>query len=177
LPINAAVWQFIGRTEVGPNHIVEAFDQLSQGVTVVDENLDLVARNKAVQNLLDLPGEIFKVGTNLADVFRYNAERGEYGPGAIEDLVVERVAQARKFQPHRMEQVRPDGTVLEIIGNPLPSGGFMTTYTDITARKKTEHDLVTSRNRLGARVARRTVQLKGHPGPPRGRTRAARDHA
>jgi len=65
LTINAPVWEYFGRTEVGPNHIVEAFDQLSQGVTVVDENLDLIVWNKTVQNLLDLPGEIFKVGTNL----------------------------------------------------------------------------------------------------------------
>jgi len=160
LPINAPVWQLFDRTEVGPNHIVEAFDQLSQGVTVFDENLDLVAWNKAVQNLLDLPGEIFQVGTNIADVFRYNAERGEYGPGDIEELVLERVAKARKFEPHRMERARPDGTVLEIVGNPLPSGGFIITYTDITVRKITERDLVTSRNRLDARVARRSAQLK-----------------
>lgn len=149
-----------GREDIGHSPIAEALDQLPQGVTIFDENLDLVAWNTAVQGLLDLPDEMFRVGKNLADVFRYNAERGEYGTGDIEEQVRERVALARKFEPHRMERVRPDGTVLEIVGNPLPSGGFITTYTDITERRKTERDLVTSRDRLGVRVAQRTAQLR-----------------
>ena len=52
-----------------------------------------------------------------------------------------RLALARRFEPHHFERVRPDGTVLEVRGNPVPGGGFVTTYADITERKRAEREL------------------------------------
>jgi predicted signal transduction protein with EAL and GGDEF domain len=48
------------------------------------------------------------------------------------------VERARNFQAHHIERQRPDGTWLDIRGTPLPSGGFVTSYIDITERKKAE---------------------------------------
>ena len=43
------------------------------------------------------------------------------------------------MQAHVFERTRPNGTVLEIRGAPLPDGrGFVTTYTDITERISNE---------------------------------------
>ncbi len=87
-------------------------------------------------------------------MFHYNAERDEYGDGDIDALVTERVELARTFKPHYFERSRPDGTVIEIRGNPLPNRqGFVTTYTDITERKLTEQQ-------LERRVERRTHALR-----------------
>ena len=45
---------------------------------------------------------------------------------------------ARPRRPHVFERERPDGTVLEVRGVPLEDGGFVTTYMDITERRRSE---------------------------------------
>ena len=75
-------------------------DLLDQGLTVIDGNLRFVAWNKAFLRRLDFPEEMAFVGATFESFMRYNAERGEYGPGEVEDLVAERMRLARRFTPH-----------------------------------------------------------------------------
>jgi len=119
-------------TEVRRGEIlVNSIGHLGNGVSVFDRDLKLVAFNKSFFDLLELPENLATPGRSLADFFRYNAERGEYGEGDIEDQVRERMELAYQFQPHKLERTRPDGTVIEIHGIPLPDkSGLVTTYTD-----------------------------------------------
>jgi signal transduction histidine kinase/CheY-like chemotaxis protein/HPt (histidine-containing phosphotransfer) domain-containing protein len=55
---------------------------------------------------------------------------------AIVDRVHEQGNQSLQY-----ERARPNGTPLEIRSEPLPGGGFVTTYTDITARKRAEAEV------------------------------------
>ncbi len=66
-------------------------------------------------------------------------ERRRQGAGGAQ--VAEQIALARKSEAHQFERTRPYGTVLEYRRNPLPGGGLVTTYTDITERKQAETDL------------------------------------
>ena len=130
-----------GRVEM----IREGLEHLAQGFSIFDRDLRLAACNRTFLELLDFPDEMGQLGRPLSDLFRFNAERGDYGPGAIGTLVAERMALAKQAQPHCFERVRPNGTVIEIRGQPLPSGGFVTTYTDITERKQSENALQAAR--------------------------------
>ena len=117
-------------------------ESVDQGITMFDSKLDVIAYNAKFMDLLQFPRGRFPPGTPLAEFFRYNAERGEYGPGDPERQVQERIDLAKRFEPHHFERSRPDGMVLEVRGNPLPGKqGFVTTYTDITQRKRIETDL------------------------------------
>jgi diguanylate cyclase (GGDEF)-like protein/PAS domain S-box-containing protein len=133
---------------VGRSLVESSLDHLDQGLSVFDKDLKLVLFNRHFPRLLDFPPELARVGASLAEFFRYNAERGEYGPGDIEEQIKARVELARSFEPHSFDRVRPDGTVLEIRGNPLPEGGFISTYTDITARRRSEAALRESEERF-----------------------------
>lgn len=113
-------------------------ESIDQGVSMIDGELNAVAFNRHFMDLLQFPEELGKHGTPFAEFVRHNAKRGEYGEGDIEALVQERVELASRFEPHRFERTRPDGTIMEIIGKPIPNGGIVTTYTDITERKKAE---------------------------------------
>ena len=72
---------------------------------------------------------------SLEQIFRFNANRGEYGSGDVEAHVRERMWLAALREPHVFERTRPNGAVLQIRGVPLPGGGFLTTYFDITKEK------------------------------------------
>ena len=100
------------------------------------------------------------VGATFESFMRYNAERGEYGPGDVEELVAERMRLARHFTPHYTERDRPDGQILAVRGEPLPHNGFVTLYTDITASRRYEQQIQQQNAELERRVAERTHELQ-----------------
>ena len=111
-------------------------DNISQGLSVVDGDMKLAAFNRRFLEMFDFPESFGEVGRPFEDFIRCIAERGEYGSGDVEEQVRRRVALARDPNPYCVEHVRPDGTVIEIRGNPMPAGGFVMTYTDITEHKR-----------------------------------------
>lgn len=137
-----------------------ALDLIDQGFTLIDADLRLVAWNRAFLRLLDFPERLAYVGAPFEDFMRYNAERGEYGPGDVAQLVAERMAAARSFAAHDFERTRPDGTVLRVRGFPMPGLGFATLYSDITAQKAAERQIQQHAAVLEQRVAERTAELR-----------------
>lgn len=134
-------------------------DLIDQGFTLIDENLRLVAWNKAFLRLLGFPDGMGFHGASFESFMRFNAERGEYGDGDIEEAVRKRVEAARAFQPHDIERVRPDGTVLRIRGFPMPGHGFATLYSDVTQERHSEALIREQNTLLESRVAERTAEL------------------
>ncbi len=118
-------------------------EHIPAGVTMVDRHLQMVAWNDRVRELLDLPAELFQAPrVTLESMFRFNVERGEYGPcDNPEGLVQTLLERARYFQPHAFERTRPNGRVLYIQGQPLATGGFVTVYSDITEQKTHEAEI------------------------------------
>lgn len=66
---------------------------------------------------------------------------------------------ARKGEAHLFERIRPDGTVLEVRGTPIPGGGFITTYMDVTARHLVEKQLNDSERRAREQAATLEITL------------------
>jgi hypothetical protein len=111
-------------------------------LSVFDSDLQLIARNDKFLELLDFPSWLFEgAGTSFESLIRYNASRGEYGSGDIEHAVQYIIERARNTTPHQFERVRPNGQALEVRGAPMPGGGFVTTYADISERKKSETEI------------------------------------
>lgn len=135
-------------------------DLIDQGLTVIDGNLRFVAWNQAFLRLLDFPESMVFVGATFESFMRYNAERGEYGPGDVQTLVAERMALARNFSPHYTERHRPGGQILAVRGEPLPHNGFVTLYTDITASRRDEQKIQQQNTELENRVTERTNELQ-----------------
>ncbi|MCF8167383.1 MAG: PAS-domain containing protein [Rhodoferax sp.] len=108
-------------------------------ISLFDADLKMAACNEQFKSLLDMPEHLFAKSTvHFEDLIRFNANRGEYGPGDAEQLTLQITERARNFTAHRIERERPGGQWLEIRGTPIPSGGFVTSYIDITERKKAE---------------------------------------
>ncbi len=134
-------------------------ENISQGISVVDADMRLVAWNHRYLEMFDYPDGLVYVGRPIADLIRWNAERGECGPGDVEEHVRKRLAYMRAGSPHVFQRVRPNGGVIELCGRPLPGGGFVTTFTDVTAYKHVEQALREANETLEARVVQRTQEL------------------
>jgi histidine kinase len=135
-------------------------DHLPQGVVIVDAGLRVAAWNQRYVELFRFPPDFIRVGLPIEDVFRYNAQRGLLGPGPAEEPIQRRLDHLRSGKPHARESEKEDGTVLEIRGNPLPDGGFVTSYADITTYKNTARELRSLADALEHRIAERTADLE-----------------
>jgi len=135
-----------------------SLDNLTQGVSVFDKGLKLVAWNERFIELLQLPEGMVQPGTHYEDYMAYNIRRGEYGGGDLNAFKT-RMERAKKFAPLAIEYTRPDGSSLEIRRNPMPGGGFVTTYTDVTEPRNAAEELRESKINLEHRVKGRTAEL------------------
>jgi diguanylate cyclase (GGDEF)-like protein len=126
------------------NAILHALlEYLPCGITLFGPDLEMIACNSKLRALLDFPDELFAHGLpSFATLLRYNANRGDYGPGDPEKIVAAGIERSLRMEPHVFERTRPNGMVLEVRGTPIPGGGFVTIYTDVTERKRAEERIL-----------------------------------
>ncbi len=112
------------------------------GVSMVDEQLRVTVHNTQYQQLQELPDSLFETTElRFEDVIRHNIRRGDYGPGDPEQQLADRIAVTRSGEPYLIQRRFSNGRVLEIRGLPLPGGGFVSSYVDVTDRIETEEKL------------------------------------
>ncbi len=124
-------------------------DLLTFGFAIFDRDLKLVANNRAFRTLRGYPSAMCKPGTGIVEFYRYNAQRGDYGPGNADVQAQSRLERVRRREPHELEYKLASGQVLNVRYTPIAHGGLVLAYADITARKEAEQD-----------VARKEAQLR-----------------
>nr|WP_170552106.1 PAS-domain containing protein [Ruegeria atlantica] len=133
---------------------------IGQALSIYDSQLRLVVSNHRFQDMFDLPEELVQPGALFADTIRYLVAHGEYGEVTdVEDAVAQRVQQALAFEPHYMERVRANGCVISVEGAPLPTGGWVSVYTDITNTKQAEALLRARSEELSDQLLDRAEEL------------------
>jgi len=139
--------------------LAATMENVTQGISVVDADMNLVAWNHRYLELFDYPSDLVYVGRPVADLIRWNAQRGEFGHGDPEQQVAKRLAHMRAGTAYTFQRMRKNGQVFSINGQPMAGGGFVSTYTDITEFKRTEQALLDAKQELEARVEQRTREL------------------
>jgi two-component system, NtrC family, sensor kinase len=129
------------------------FDNMGDGVVMFGADTRLVAWNRNFQEILELPDAFLAGRPRYAEYFRYLVDRGEYSADLEADLGRLNEDPWREL---RLERMRPDGRVVEVRRNPVPDGGFVLIYADITERKRAEQAIRSARD--AAETALRELQ-------------------
>jgi Na+/proline symporter/signal transduction histidine kinase/CheY-like chemotaxis protein len=136
-----------------------ALDHVRQGIAVFNKDLQLICWNRQFGEILDLPPTLIRPGVELADILRFNGKRGDLAPERIEPFVREQIELYVSGREPFLERFAACGTVIEVRANPMPDGGIVTTYTDITASVEAAEALERANETLERRVQERTEEL------------------
>ncbi|WP_114327745.1 PAS domain-containing hybrid sensor histidine kinase/response regulator [Candidatus Colwellia aromaticivorans] len=142
-------------------------ENIEQGISVIDADMRIVAWNKRYIELLGYPAEIVKVGKPVAELISFNAERGiiitrKNNVNTKEnedDFISRRIEHMRQGNSHHFQREMPSGIVLEIRGQAMPGGGFVSTFSDITSHIEATKALQQANENLEQRVTERTIEL------------------
>ncbi|WP_181164862.1 PAS-domain containing protein [Mesorhizobium sp. B2-9-1] len=132
-----------------------ALDQMEQGITVFDRDFRLICWNRQYRLLFDLPDEMGQVGVSLDRILRHLAERGDIPA----DQRVTMLNRLTSFAGPWQMELKTSGRILELRSNPMPDGGIVATYADISGRVEQDLALKRANESLEQRVKTRTIEL------------------
>ncbi|UTA46463.1 PAS-domain containing protein [Simiduia sp. 21SJ11W-1] len=137
-------------------------ETIAQGVSVVDAQLQLAAWNSRYEQMFSYPPRLLYVGCPIAKVYEFNAGRGLFAQQEtdLDAAIHKRLQWLTRGKEYRLTRELPDGRVIEIRGIPLPDGGYVTTYTDITEMHTLVAELTQIKTQLEDRVSERTQALQ-----------------
>ena len=136
-----------------------ALDHVRQGIAVFDKDLHLVCWNRQFGEILALPPQLTRVGTPLDHIVRFHAEQSTVGKDTADVLVRERLVRYVTSSEPFLERFAGRDLVMEVRANPMPDGGIVTTFTDITPTVKAAEELERANESLERRVQERTEEL------------------
>jgi Na+/proline symporter/signal transduction histidine kinase len=136
-----------------------ALDHVRQGIAVFDKDLHLVCWNRQFGEILALPPQFIRVGTGLDQILRLNAERSTADKDTADVLVHERLGRYLANGEPFLERFAERDLVMEVRANPMPDGGIVTTFTDITPSVRAAEELERANESLERRVRERTEEL------------------
>jgi len=135
---------------------------IQQALSIYDSDLKLVVANAKFREMFEVPQNLTKPGARFEDIIRHLVERGEYGnDSTVDQMVRERVELAKIFEPHYLERQRSNGRWISVEGSPLPDGGWIAVYTDITPAKRQEELLRSKSEELSDQLIRYAEELSG----------------
>ena len=137
-----------------------AIENISLGVSLVNNQQQLVVWNQRYLEQFGYPKGFVRVGRPIQDLMRYNLTSANLPARRIDEIIEDRCSSMSNGQPMSYERQRPDGTVIRIDGSPIPGGGYVTTFQDITAMRRTEQALKETNIYLEQRVKERTQELQ-----------------
>lgn len=124
-------------------HLQATLESMSIGVAVFDRDQHLVTANRRYGELLELPAELRKPGASYRRFQEFNDARG--APALAIATPTGTGADRASRSP---VEVALNGRWFEVKGDPMPDGGFVTSYVEITERKLAEEALLDSEQRI-----------------------------
>ncbi|WPB84221.1 PAS-domain containing protein [Sediminicoccus rosea] len=127
-------------------------DNMRDGVMLFDTELRWTIVSEPIKRFFDLP-EHFGVGTSLREVTRFQTLRGDFGPvpeteEALSEAIEGRIQALLDPGGRRYVRKTANGYWLDIRMQPLPDGGLLAFYRDVTLLKQQEEQVEAERHLL-----------------------------
>ena len=135
-------------------------DHISQGVCIFDAEARLVGWNQRLGQLLTVPMARFRMGVSfdaILDRFRPDLAFGE---GMTEARLGDWLAGREGRGAIRFELRRGPDMIMDVFAQGMPDGGFVMSFTDVTAERAAIEALSRANETLEARVMERTLELE-----------------
>lgn len=136
------------------NSLQMTFENMSEGILLLDHKKRIIQYNKNVLNLIGLTEKQLAVRANIFDVSKILSERGDHGDGLADGFAWKNSSKKFEYEYQTIED-----KIIKIHGKQLPQGGFVLTLTDITAQKKWESELCLAKDRAEAANASKSSFL------------------
>ncbi len=113
-----------------------ALCNMSQGLCLYDLNQEVVICNERFATIYGLPGDAIQPGMYLQEVIQKRIDNGIYAGASPAAYMEERLAPVLKAEEsvHELN----NGRIIAIARQPIQSGGWITTHTDITEQRQME---------------------------------------
>lgn len=148
------------RTAMTQSMTAAGLNLIAQALSIYDADLKLAVCNAPFKDMFHLPDRFVTPGASFEETIRHLAIKGEYGEiDDLEQFIKVRVDQASAFEAHYMERTRANGRTISVEGSPLPTGGWVTVYTDITQTKRSEQMLRARSEELSDQLLAHTEEL------------------
>lgn len=137
-----------------------AIENASEGISVVDGELNLVAWNKQYLDIFNYPQDFIYIGCPISQLIRFNLGNQKRYIHDIEAQIQKRLQYIRDGSKHKSERQLLNGKIINIEGNPIPGGGFVMIFSDITVYRRAEKYLKEENTDLESLVLARTKELE-----------------
>lgn len=135
-------------------------DHISQGVCIFDAEARLVGWNQRLGQLLVIPMVRFRMGVSFDAILdRYRPDLA-FGEGMTEARLGDWVAGKGDRGALRFELRRGPDMIMDVFAQAMPDGGFVMSFTDVTAERAAIEALSRANETLEARVMERTLELE-----------------
>jgi signal transduction histidine kinase/DNA-binding response OmpR family regulator len=130
-------------------------DNMSDGAMLYEGDGRWLYQNKAMARLHDMPDDVLRTVPTFADIVRYRARRGDYGPleslpGGLDGWIESRVARFNAPGQPAERRRTVTGRTVEVTYRPLPGGRVLTLHRDITDIVEQERELMAARDEAGS---------------------------
>lgn len=131
-------------------HFNEALNNMIQGLCMFDADQNLIVCNQRYLQMYGFSPDVVKPGIKLHEIMEYSVSIGNYTAEDAEKAKAARPDHARSRTRSTLKQYLRDGRVIAVMHEPMPSGGSIATYQDVTEAERREISLQQYTKRLEA---------------------------
>src|SRR5215469_15668520 len=128
------------RPQKGPSALLAlhraALDAMAHGLCVFDAEWRVALFNRRYLEIFGLSPEVIRPGLSYRDMLAHSCERGNLAPDAVEGFWRERRKLLERGEPFTSRRQLPSGTIVSMRYEPLPEGGWVSVYEDVTAQHR-----------------------------------------
>ncbi len=110
------------------------------GIVLFDAEGRVVAANRLAARLAGVPADTFRPGASIHELRAEQVKRGVFGDARATSDFLERRGTAPLRAEDSYRRTAPGGVVIEVATDVLPGGGFVRSYTDVTALVRAERE-------------------------------------